>query len=69
MQRTMRRAALCLSPGDLQVLQALNPSYPTPETRHPMAKTPAWGVNSNEKVTQVFKEDTTTSFLGVGFPE
>lgn len=34
-----------------------------------MAKTPAWGANSNEKVTQVFKEDTTTSFLGVGFPE
>ena len=32
--------------------------------RHSMAH--AWGVNSKEKVTQVFKEDTTTSFWGRG---
>lgn len=57
----------CASPLGPPVAAGFKPwSYPTPEIRYPMAETPAWGVNSNEKVTQVFKEDTTTSFGGWG---
>ena len=57
----------CASPLGPPVAAGFKPwTYPTPEIRYPMAETPAWGVNSNEKVTQVFKEDTTTSFGGWG---